>query len=285
MTSLSAPRRSSRFALLVVAGLLAGLFAAPGTAAAADDMTISQAELAMVDALNVDRTTRGLVKVRVDTRLMAIARARSVDMATKHYFSHTQPDGRNVFNLLSAQGITWYGAGEIIAWNTHTTLAASVDAANSGWLGSPGHKSIIVSTKYNYVGVGLALDGTKKIWTAVYIDGPDRTGAKATAKEPTVAASTVAGKKRVNVTWTGADVLLQVRTSGLHSFQVQRRVDGGAWTTVVASTTLKALALDLVGGHTYDFRIAARDKAGNWGAWSTTTAALQPSMGAVRVTR
>ena len=43
-------------------------------------MTISQAELAMVDALNVDRTTRGLVPVRIDSRLMAIARARSADM-------------------------------------------------------------------------------------------------------------------------------------------------------------------------------------------------------------
>ena len=152
-----------------------------------------------------------------------------------------------------------------------------------GWF--PGHKSIIVSTKYNYVGVGLALDGAKKIWTAVYIDGPDRTGAKASAKIPTVAPSTVSGAKRVTVTWTGADVLLQVRTSGLHSFQVQRRVDGGAWAMVMTSTTLKALTLDLVGGHTHEFRVAARDKAGNWGAWSKATATLAPSTGAVRLTR
>ena len=65
-------------------------------------MTISQAEQAMVDALNADRTAAGLVPVQVDSRLMSIARARSVDMATKHYFSHTQPDGRNVFDILTA---------------------------------------------------------------------------------------------------------------------------------------------------------------------------------------
>ena len=57
----------------------------------------------MVDLLNADRTAAGLVPVRVDARLMAIARARSVDMATKHYFSHTQPDGRNVFDILTAK--------------------------------------------------------------------------------------------------------------------------------------------------------------------------------------
>ena len=50
---------------------------------------------------------------------MAIARARSTDMVEKDYFSHTQPDGRNVFSILSAQGITWYNAGEIIAYNNY----------------------------------------------------------------------------------------------------------------------------------------------------------------------
>jgi uncharacterized protein YkwD len=279
--------RPSRTALLLVAGLLAAALGAPATASAADPMTISEAELAMVDALNVDRTTRGLVPVRIDSRLMAIARARSVDMATKHYFSHTQPDGRNVFDILSAQKITWYNAGEIIAWNNYPTLETSVAAANSQWLNSPGHKAIIVSTTFNYVGVGLALEaGTgKKIWTAVYMKGPDRTGARATAAAPTIAAGSTAGTKRVTVNWTGADVKLQVLTSGLHSFQVQRRVDGGAWATLWSSTTAKSLSQDLAANHTYEFRVAARDKAGNWGAWSTVKAALPAATGSVTVSR
>ena len=263
--------RPSRLALLLVLGLLAASVVAPGTAAAADGMTISQAELAMVDALNVDRTTRGLVPVRIDSRLMSIARARSVDMATKDYFSHTQPDGRNVFDILSAQKITWYNAGEIIAWNNYPTLETSVPAANSQWLNSPGHKAIVVSTTYNYVGVGLALGSNgKKIWTAVYLRGPDRTGARATTAKPTVAAGATAATKRVTVSWSGADVKLQVLTSGFHSFQVQRRVDGGAWAMVWIGTTVKSMTLDLAASHTYEFRVAARDKAGNWGAWVVT---------------
>jgi hypothetical protein len=206
-------------------------------------------------------------------------------MATNHYFDHYR-DGRFVYvDMLNAQGIAWYGAGEIIALNYDSTLAGSVQHANAQWLGSPGHKDIIVSTHYNYVGVGLALEGTKKIWTAVYLDGPDRTGATAKAKTPTVAAGTTPVTKRVTVTWTGADVPLQVRTSGLHSFRVQQRVDGGAWTTIVASTTAKTLTVDRAGGHTYRFRIAARDVAGNWGAWSSTKTTLPPTTGAVIVQR
>jgi uncharacterized protein YkwD len=286
MNSHSAPRRSSRLALLLVVGLLATAFAAPGTATAAG-MTISGAEQALVDALNVDRTTRGLIPVRIDSRLMAIARTRSVDMATKHYFSHTQPDGRNVFTILSAQKITWYGAGEIIAWNNHPTLEASVASANSQWLNSPGHKAIVVSTTYNYVGVGLALDGStgKKIWTAVYMKGPDRTGAKATTATPIIAPGATAGTKRVTVAWSGADVPLQVLTSGFHSYQVQRRVDGGAWTTVWANTTLRTVTLNLTSSHAYEFRVAARDRAGNWGAWSTVRTTLAAVTGAVIVSR
>jgi hypothetical protein len=266
--------------------MLAALVAAPGTASAAG-MTISQAELAMVDALNVDRTTRGLVPVRIDSRLMAIARARSADMVAKNYFSHTQPDGRNVFDILTAQKITWYNAGEIIAWNNYPTLETSVPAANNQWLNSPSHKAIVVSTSFNYVGVGLALDAStgNKMWTAVYMKGPDRTGAKATTAKPTVAAGTTAGTRRVTVAWTGADVPLQVLTSGFHSYQVQRRADGGAWTTVWSSTTLKSMTLNLAASHTYEFRVAARDKAGNWGAWSAASVTLPRLVGVVVVTR
>ena len=120
---------------------------------------------------------------------MAIARARSVDMATKHYFSHTQPDGRNVFDILTRQHIAWYGAGEIIAWNNYPTSSSTANA-NRQWMNSPGHKAIVLSTSYNYVGVGLAIDAStgKKLWTAVYIKGPDRTGARSTTATPTVAA-------------------------------------------------------------------------------------------------
>ena len=278
--------RPSRLAVLLVLGLLASFFVAPGTAAAADPMTISQAELAMVNALNVDRTTRGLVPVRIDSRLMAIARGRSADMVAKDYFSHTQPDGRNVFAILTAKKINWYGAGEIIAWNNYPTLETSVAAANNQWLNSPGHKAIVVSTSYNYVGVGLAL-GTngKKLWTAVYMRGPDLTGAKAKAATPTIAAGATSASKRVTVTWSGGDVPLQVLTSGFHSYQVQRRVDGGDWKIVWIGTTRKSMTLDLATSHTYEFRVAARDNAGNWGAWSLAKATLAAPTGSVAVSR
>jgi uncharacterized protein YkwD len=269
------PALSRRLTVLVAASaLLFGAVAVrPGSVAAA--MTVSQAEQAMVSALNADRATAGIVAARVDSRLMSIARARSTDMATKHYFSHTQPDGRTVFKILTAQRITWYNAGEIIAWNTWPELGDSVNVANSGWMGSSVHRAIIMSASFNYVGVGLAIDGSgKKLWTAVFMKGPDRTGGWV-AMDPvaqTASVSTASSTSRIQkISWRGGDVQLSVLTAGFLKYQIQRSLDGGAYVWMTTSTTTPSRTFTLYAGRTYTFRIRACDKVGNCGAWRYIT--------------
>ncbi|HET9614819.1 MAG TPA: CAP domain-containing protein [Candidatus Limnocylindrales bacterium] len=277
MPSLLAPRRIlSPFAL---AAVLAVGVAGPAQVVASDPApsasAISAAESAMVVALNKDRTAVGLVPVRVDPRLMAIARARSADMVANNYFSHTQPDGRNVFDILTAQGITWYSAGEIIAWNTWG-MDGTTNAANQQWMGSSSHKAIIVSTGFNYVGVGLAVDATgKKLWTAVFMKGPDRTGARAAQAAPKLSAGPTADTRHARITWTGADVRLQVLTAGLRSFIVERRIDGVVWKTIWSSTTITAATFTVNLGHRYEFRVTAVDNRGNRGAGVITVVDLR----------
>ena len=268
-----------RPASLVLAVLAIAAIVVPNAATAAspvDEATLSSMESAMVSALNQDRTDRGLVPVRVDARLMAIARARSDDMVAKDYFSHTQPDGRNVFNILTAQHITWYNAGEIIAWNNYP-MDSTVSAANHQWLDSPGHYAIVTSTDYNYVGVGIAIDPDtgKKVYTAVYLKGPDRTAAKASAYAPSLGSWTTSRTRRAKIAWTGYDPRLQVLTAGLRSFTVQVRTDGGTWRTVYSSTTVKTWSFRAWKGHYYEVRISARDRAGNRGAWVTKVVDLR----------
>ena len=275
----SALRRRG-FASLVLAAVLGAAIAAPGGAVATtttvDDATLTASEIAMVSALNADRAAVGLVAVRTDPRLMAIARARSNDMVANAYFGHVQPDGRNVFDILTAQHVAWYNAGEIIAWNNYP-MDSSGSAANRQWLGSPGHYAIITSSGFNYVGVGLAIDPAtgKKFWTGVFIKGPDRTAAHVTAYTPKIQAGTTAGTRTMRWSWSGFDVRLQVLTSGLRSYAIQRRVDGGSWTTPISSTTLKAANFTLRLGHRYEFRVIARDRAGNVGTWATKVVNLR----------
>lgn len=68
------------------------------------------------------------------------------------------------------------------------------------------------------------------------------------------------------LTWTGTD-----KGAGIASYDVQRSYDGGSWTTIASKTTAKWLDVSLNPGHRYRFRVRARDKAGNLGAWVTTS--------------
>jgi len=77
-----------------------------------------------------------------------------------------------------------------------------------------------------------------------------------------------AGARRISLSWSGADYRLQVLTSGFHAFQVQRRVDGGTWAWVTTSTTSTSTAGCLAKGHAWEYRIRARDRAGNYGSWT-----------------
>ena len=70
------------------------------------------------------------------------------------------------------------------------------------------------------------------------------------------------------VGWFGGDVLLASLTAGLRDFTVQRRVDGGTWSTVWSATTSTSRAVTLARGHLYEYRARARDRAGNYGLWS-----------------
>jgi uncharacterized protein YkwD len=269
-------RRLAALSLLAILGAsLLGPAVVAATTTTVDPATITAQEAKMVSLLNADRTALGLVPVRVDSRLMAIARARSVDMVAKHYFSHTQPDGRNIFNILTGTKITWYSAGEIIASNNYP-MDLTANTANRQWMNSAGHKAIVISTNLNYVGVGLAVDAAtgKKIWTAVYIKGPDRTGAWVTLATPTISSGSTATTRKVNLAWSGADIRLQVLTAGLRSYVIQRKVDAGTWTTVTG-TTGRLLAITASTGHVYQFRLAAYDKAWNLGSWSTKTVDLR----------
>ena len=269
-------RRVASFILGIVAvGAIAAPAAVTATTETVDGAAITAAESAMVALLNDDRTALGLVPVRVDPRLMAIARARSVDMVTKDYFSHTQPDGQNVFDILTANRIAWYTAGEIIAWNNYP-MDSTASAANRQWLGSPGHYAILTSTNYNYVGVGLAVDPDtgKKVWTAVYLKGPDRTAAKA-ATGTTRLTWLSTRTRSATVSWTGYDPRLQVLTAGLRSFAVQVRTDGGSWRSVTSGTTSHTWTFTAWTGHRYEVRVSPLDRAGNRGAWVTSVVDLR----------
>ncbi len=163
--------------------------------------------------------------------------------------------------------ITWFSAGEIIAWNNYPTEYTTGEAI-SAWMASPSHHDIMVSTGYNYVGFGAAVSATgKRYYAGLFVREPDQTGAW--AKFGTISKRSVDHlHERVTIRWSGGDRRLQVLTAGLRYYQVQRRRVGGTWHSWRVTTSTSRTITWL---KTYDreVRVRARDKAGNWGPWQT----------------
>jgi len=276
------PRRPiALLAMLALAIVVAGPWAPAVAASDTTSLTVDAAELELVRLMNESRGSAGLPAVAVNTAVAAVARARSVDMATKSYFSHTQPDGRKVFDLLNAAGIPWKAAGEVLAWNQWPSLGDSAIVARNSWLDSEPHRAVVLGTGYNAVGVGVAVNAStgKTYWTAVFVvlgttaapapvaAAPAAAPSSADRTRPTVrwGQTTVraAGSRRVaTVRWAGSDT-----GSGVRNYQLQLRRNGGRWVWVTSATTLGRRHVTVTRGVRYDFRVRARDRAGNVGAW------------------
>jgi hypothetical protein len=247
--------------------------AGPAVAAlpAFDLTTIAQAETDLALRINQERVAAGLVELQVDPDAMAIARRRAEAMAATDVLSHQNPDGTNVFDAIVAAGIPWFGAGEVIVWNNYPTAPDSTAHAVAAWMGSPSHRSIVMSGDYNYAGFGAAVSPTSgnRYYAGVFLKRTDRTAAWARIGTSTTQAVD-STHSLVTVRWTGGDPRLQVLTAGLRDYEVQRRVVGGTW-RALGYRTNTSVTETLPSSRTYEYRIRARDKAGNRGLWALMT--------------
>ena len=263
--------RTRRLAPLALAlfGLLISIQAPTAVSATT---AIDRAEAEMIRLINQDRAARGLVAYRSYGILNKIAGARSYNMASRHYFGHRQPDGRTAFDLIDASGIRWYAAAEDIAWNNNNDAMGSAAMANSQWMASSAHRAAILSTSYNYVGVGLAVDSSNghRMWTALFVKAPDHTGAWAAfnALPSADSLTTQATSPRsVTVSWRGSDVRLTTLTAGFDHFQVRRKTDSNPWGYLAHSTTKKSRTFTAYPGHVYRYSVRSCDRRDNCGRW------------------
>ncbi len=118
-----------------------------------EDVTVDKAsEQKMLQLVNEERIRDGKKALVWDEKLAVVARAHSIDMFKRGYFSHQNPDGQSPFDRMAAAGITYQSAGENLAY------AANVTLAHSGLMRSPGHRANILEEDFGKVGIGV-IDG------------------------------------------------------------------------------------------------------------------------------
>lgn len=104
----------------------------------------------LLNLINNEREKNGLIKLQILPRLQEIAMTKAEDMVKNNYFSHESPNYGNPFDMMKNFGITYKSAGENIAGNS------SIEGAFNSWISSEKHKQNILSTAYNYIGIGIS---------------------------------------------------------------------------------------------------------------------------------
>jgi uncharacterized YkwD family protein len=124
--------------------------------------TLSAYEQKVVDLTNQERAKNGLPALKVDLTLSKMAHEKSRDMSANNYFSHTSPSYGSPFDMMKKYGITYRSAGENIAMGQRTP-----EEVVKGWMNSEGHRKNILSSNFNYIGVGYVSQGN--YWTQEFI--------------------------------------------------------------------------------------------------------------------
>lgn len=124
---------------------------------------------------NFYRKENNLLELKSNNILDKIATLRAKDMFEKNYFSHYSESGIGAGEIAKEVGYEYISIGENIALGNFKDDKALVDA----WMASPGHRSNILSSKYNEIGIAVMKEDFydkeknefQKVWIAVQIFG------------------------------------------------------------------------------------------------------------------
>ena len=112
---------------------------------------------------NEKRTQNDAEPLKENALLVAAAKLKAEDMASKGYFAHTSPEGKTPWYWLSEVGYSYSMAGENLAVN----FFESGDVAEA-WMNSPTHRANIVKKDYTEIGIGVA-NGTYQGRDTVFV--------------------------------------------------------------------------------------------------------------------
>jgi uncharacterized protein YkwD len=219
----------------------------------------------LISWTNHDRALRGLRPLRVWGALRSIATTRAETLASLGTLSHTAAG--SLGSQLTNAGVRYYTWGEDLGWSSYPWGYDVAKSLYGMWKSSSSHWALLMSSRFNYFGVGLAYRWSAHATYAsiVFTESPDHTPARAV----------MTGRGRIGTTawftWRGYDPLLQTHTAGLRNFDVEYKVGSGTWRIIRSGTTSTSIALySRPHGHYYYLRVRARDRNGNVGGWSTS---------------
>ncbi|MFG2653477.1 sigma-70 family RNA polymerase sigma factor [Streptomyces sp. NPDC048436] len=110
--------------------------------------------------VNAERAKSGCGPVTLNSKLGKAAQGHSDDMAQRDFFDHTNPDGEDPGDRVTAAGYKWTTYGENIAAGQRTP-ASVMDS----WMNSSGHRANILNCSFKEIGIGYRQGSGGPWWT------------------------------------------------------------------------------------------------------------------------
>lgn len=105
----------------------------------------------LLGLINTERVSRGLTSLTADSTLAQVAGAHSLDMATRDYLEHVNPEGDHAGDRLDRAGYQWLSWGEVIAGGYDKPQETL-----QGWLNSPAHRVVLLNPVFVEIGAGYS---------------------------------------------------------------------------------------------------------------------------------
>ncbi|WP_299815885.1 CAP domain-containing protein [uncultured Jannaschia sp.] len=116
-----------------------------------------------LERVNDARDEAGLSALRPDAGLNEAAQNHATDMVARDFYAHVGPDGRTPRDrFLATGGSRWSLSGENIAMCSGCTPPPDqerVEAFQTGWMQSPGHRENILAEGFDRFGFGISGGG------------------------------------------------------------------------------------------------------------------------------
>jgi hypothetical protein len=131
-------------------------------------------ERLMLELINAERTSLGLNAVTLELTLNESSENHSTWMLEEDIFSHTGVNGTRASDRMVDAGFTFSGSwawGENVAWQSirgPAGLEDDVADLHTALMNSPGHRANILSTNFDYIGIGIEV-GNFNGWNAIMI--------------------------------------------------------------------------------------------------------------------
>lgn len=137
-------------AALTLAGTSAARSDARATALSAQD----EIERPVIELINEVRVQHGLRPLKVSAKLAQAAEGHAVSMGTEGYFDHSSSDGtsfwKRIARFFPQEGFRRWTVGENLLW---ASPAVTPKQALQMWLGSPGHRKVLLSPAWTHIGL------------------------------------------------------------------------------------------------------------------------------------